>query len=155
MIKILYIIFLSLIVTNCTLNKVIQHHGVHNLEKKQLKLKTNITNKNDIINIIGPPSTKSSFDNDIFIYIERKTSSSKITKLGKKILLVNNVLILEIDKKGILKSKKFYDKNDMKSIEFDKNVTTADYTKRSFVYNFLSTLRQKIDDPLGKKRSKN
>ena len=50
-----------------------QHHGVHNLEKKQTKLKVNISNKNDIINLIGPPSTKSSFDNDIYIYIEKKT----------------------------------------------------------------------------------
>ena len=28
-----------------------------------------------IIKFIGPPSTKNSFDNDIYIYIERKTSS--------------------------------------------------------------------------------
>ena len=88
------------------MNKVVQHHGVHNLEKKQAKLKINSTNKNDIIKLIGPPSTKSSFDNDVFIYIERKTSSSKLTKLGKKKLLTNNVLVLEIDNTGLLLSKK-------------------------------------------------
>ena len=150
------IIFLSIVLflSNCTLNKVVQHHGVHNLEKKQLKLKVNSSNKNDITKIIGPPSTKSSFDNDVFIYIERKTSSSKLTKLGKKKLLTNNVLILEMDEKGILVSKKFYDKNSMKNIEFDENITSTDYTKRSFIYNFLSSLRTKIDDPLGKKRAK-
>ena len=105
--------FLSLVLllSNCTLDKVVQHHGVHNLDKKQLKLKINSSNKNDITKIIGPPSTKSTFDNDVYIYIERKTSSSKLTKLGKKKLLTNNVLILEIDNKGILVSKKFYDKN--------------------------------------------
>ena len=140
--------------SNCTLNKVVQHHGVHNLEKKQLKLKVNSSNKNDIIKIIGPPSTKSSFDTDVFIYIERKTSSSKLTKLGKKKLLSNNVLILEIDNKGILISKKFYDKNSMQDIQFDEGQTGTDYTKRSFIYNFLSSLRTKIDDPLGKKRAK-
>ena len=140
--------------SNCTLNKVVQHHGVHNLEKKQLKLKVNSSNKNDITKIIGPASTKSSFDNDVFIYIERKTSSSKLTKLGKKKLLTNNVLILEMDEKGILVSKKFYDKNDMKNIEFEESITSTDYSKRSFIYNFLSSLRTKIDDPLGKKRAK-
>ena len=136
------------------MNKVVLHHGVHNLEKKQTKIQINQSNRNDIIQLIGPPSTKSSFDNDIFIYIERKTTSSKLTKLGKKKLLVNNVLVLEIDDKGILVDKKFYDKDDMQKISFDKDETTVTYSKTSFIYNFLYSLRQKIDDPLGKKRIK-
>ena len=131
------------------------HHGVHNLEKKQVKLELNTTNKNDIIKLIGPPSTKSTFDNDVFIYIERKTSSSRLTRLGKKKLLVNNVLVLEINENGILENKTFYNKEDMKKIKFDENITSVNYSKRSFIYNFLSSLRQKIDDPLGKKRIKN
>ena len=131
---------------------MVKNHSVHNLEKKQSKLKINYTNKNDIIKIIGPPSTKSTFDNDVYIYIERKTSGSKLVRLGKKKLLINNVLVLEIDKRGLLLSKKFYDKEDMQKINFDKNITDANYTKRSFVYNFLNSLRQKINDPLGKKR---
>jgi len=140
---------------SCSLNKVVQHHGVHNLEKKQAKLKINYTNKNDIIKLIGPPSTKSTFDNDVFIYIERKTSSSKLTKLGKKKLMMNNILVLEIDSTGILLSKKFYNMDDMNNIKFDEDKTNLNYSKRSFVYSFLSSLRQKIDDPLGKKRIKN
>ena len=140
---------------SCSLNKVVQHHGVHNLENKQAKLKINFTNKNDIIKLIGPPSTKSTFDNDVFIYIERKTSSSKLSKLGKKKLLTNNVLVLEIDNTGLLLSKKFYNKDDMLNIKFNEDHTSLNYTKKSFVYSFLSSLRQKIDDPLGKKRIKN
>ncbi|MBD1148744.1 MAG: hypothetical protein CBD61_02155 [Pelagibacteraceae bacterium TMED201] len=140
---------------SCSLNKVVQHHGVHNLENKQAKLKINSTNKNDIIKLIGPPSTKSTFDNDVYIYIERKTSSSKLSKLGKKKLLTNNVLVLEIGNTGVLLSKKFYNKDDMKNINFDEDQTGLNYSKKSFVYNFLSSLRQKIDDPLGKKRIKN
>ena len=94
--KKIYILFLLILLQNCTINKVVQHHGVHNLEKKQEKLKINQTNKNDVIKLIGPPSTRSSFDNDVLIYIEKKTGSSKLTKLGKKELLVNNVLVLEL-----------------------------------------------------------
>ena len=124
------------------------------LKKKQLKLKINTSNKNDITKIIGPPSAKSTFDNDVYIYIERKTSSSRLTKLGKKKLLTNNILILEINSKGVLVSKKFYDKKSMQKIKFEENITNTDYSKRSFVFNFLSSLRQKIDDPLGKKRAK-
>ena len=144
-----------MILSNCSLKKVIQHHGVHNLEKKQTKLTINETNKNDIIKMIGPPSTKSSFDNDIYIYMERKTSSGKITKLGKKKLIQNNVLVLELNNKGILVSKKFYDKDDMLKIKFDNDITSINYQKRSFINSFLSSVRQKIDDPLGKKRIKN
>ena len=152
--KIYFFIILPLL-TQCSLNKVVLHHGVHNLEKKQVKLELNTTNKNDIIKLIGPPSTKSTFDNDVFIYIERKTSNSRLTRLGKKKLLVNNVLVLEIDENGLLKNKTFYNKEDMKKIKFDENITSVNYSKRSFIYSFLSSLRQKIDDPLGKKRIKN
>ena len=125
------------------------------MEKKQTKLNINQSNKNDIMLAIGPPSTKSTFDTDVYIYIEKKTSSSRLTKLGKKKLLVNNVLVLEIDNKGLLINKKFYDMNDMQNVDFDKTLTAMNYTKKSFIYSFLSSMRQKIDDPLGKKRIKN
>ena len=151
--KIIYISILILI-SNCSIKKVVNHHGVHNLEKKQAKLIINQSNRNDIITLIGPPSTKSTFDNDVFIYIERKTSSAKLTKFGKKELLVNDVLLLEIDNRGLLVNKKFYDMKDMKKIKFDQNSTTIAYNKNSFIYDFLFSLRQKIDDPLGKKRIK-
>ena len=150
------ILILSIILlASCTLNKVVQHHGVHNLEIKQAKLKVNKTNKNDIIELIGPPSTKSTFDNDLYIYVERKTSGSKLMKMGKKRLIKNDVLVLEIDNKGILVAKNFFNKDDMNEIVFDQDKTGVNYSKRSFIYNFLSSLRQKIDDPLGKKRIKN
>ena len=153
--KIYLLVILSIFFTNCSLNKVVQHHGVHNLEKKQTKLKVNYTNKNEIVKLIGPPSTKSTFDNDVYIYVEKKTSSSKLTKLGKKKLLINNILVLEIDNKGLLLSKKFYNKDDMNNLKFDETETGINYSKKSFIYNFLSSMRKKIDDPFGNKRIKN
>ena len=153
--KIFKLFIVIIFITNCSLNKVIHHHGVHNLEKKQSKLKINQTNKNDIIKIIGPPSIKSTFDNDIYIYIEKKTSSAKLIRLGKKELLTNNVLVLDINSKGILIAKNFYNKNDMEEIRFDKKITETSHSRNSFVYNFLYSLRQRIDDPRGIKRAKN
>ena len=153
--KKIYLIIALILTSNCTLNKVVQHHGVHNLEKKQEKLKINETNKNEILSIIGPPSTKNTFENDVYIYIERKTSSSKLSKLGKKILLVNNVLVLDIDQKGLLVNKEFFNKDDMKELKFDEEETYADHSKRSFIYNFFYTLRQRIDDPKGIKINNN
>ena len=152
--KIYITLFTILFISNCSLNKVIKHHGVNYLDIKEKKLIVNKTNKNDILKILGPPSTKGTFDNDMFIYIERKTSSSKLSKLGKKKLLVNNVLIVEIDNRGILKSKQFFDKKKINELKFSKDVTGINYSKRSFVYGFLSSMRQKINDPLGKKRKK-
>ena len=152
MLKILYIILLSLIVTNCSLKKVEKHHGVPFLEKKQASLVVNETNMNDIKKILGNPSTTSKFNNDIWIYIERKTSKRSLFTLGKKKLYKNNVLVLEIDNKGLLVKKDFFDIDDMNKLEFSEDKTTVQYTKNSFVYDFLSSVRQKVNDPLGKRK---
>ena len=154
MIKILYIIFLSLIVSNCSFKPVVKHHGVPFLEKKQASLILNKTNKNDIIKILGNPSTKSMFDNDVWIYIERKQTQSKLTNLGKMKIYKNDVLVLEIDNYGILKKKEFYNKDDMKNLTMVKQTTENGFRKKNFLYDFMSSLRQKINDPLNK-RAKN
>ena len=96
---------------------MVKHHGVPFLEKKQSKLIVNKTNKNDIRKILGVPSTKSKFDNDIWIYIERKQTQSKLKNLGKMKIFKNDVLVLEIDNYGILKKKEFYNKDDMQNIK--------------------------------------
>ena len=138
--------------SNCTLNKVKKHHGVRYLETKQAKLTLNKSNKNDIINILGPPSTKSTFNNDLWIYIERTTSKKSLIKLGQTKIITNNVLILEIDTYGLLVKKDFIDITQMKDLDFLPNQTNNNITKKSFLYNFLSSMRQKINDPLGKRK---
>ena len=154
MIKILYIIFLSLIVANCSFKPVVKHHGVPSLEKKQASLMLNKTNKNDIMKILGNPSTKSKFDNDVWIYIERKQTQSKLTNLGRMKIYKNDVLVLEIDNYGILKKKEFYNKDDMKNIKIVKSTTESGFKRDTFVYDFMSSMRQKINDPLNKRADK-
>ena len=127
---------------------------MHFLEIKKEKLALNNSNKNDIIKLLGPPSTISLFNEDLWIYIERNTSSSKISKLGKKKLLTNNVLVLELNDRGILQEKTFLNKEDMKDLKFSKSFTEMSISKKSFVYDFLRTIRQKANDPLGKKRKR-
>ena len=144
--------FIFLFITSCTFNKVIKKHGVRNLEKKHAELIVNISNKNDIIEILGPPSSQSTFDNDLWIFIEREITHEKIIKLGKEKLLTNNVLILEINDFGMLVKKDFYNINDMNELTLSKMKTESKYTKKSFVYDFLSSMRQKINDPLGKRK---
>ena len=152
--KVIYIIFLFIIVSNCTLKPVIKHHGVPFLEKKQELLKINKSNKNDIKKILGIPSTKSKFDNDLWIYIERKQTQSNIKNLGKMKIYKNDVLVLEIDKYGILKKKEFYNKNDMNKLKVVEGTTEAGFKKNSFIYEFMSSMRQKINDPLGQRAKK-
>ena len=151
MIKILYIISLSLIVANCSVKKVIKHHGVPFLEKKQTSLIVNKTNKNDIIKILGNHSTKSKFDNDVWIYIERKQTQSNIKNLGKMKIYKNDVLVLEIDNYGVLTKKEFLNMDNMEDIKIVRNTTEASFARNSFIYDFMSSMRQKINDPLGKR----
>ena len=152
--KILYIILVSFIVSNCSIKPVVKHHGVPFLEKKQQALVINVSNKNDIKHILGNPSTRSKFDNDIWIYIERKQTQSKIKNLGKMKIFQNNVLVLEIDNYGILKKKKFYNIDDMQKLKMVNETTQSGFTKNSFIYEFMSSMRQKINDPLGQRAKK-
>ena len=139
---------------NCSLDNVVKHHGVHFLDKKQKKLNITKTNKNDARKILGPPSTQDSFDNDIWVYIERKTTVSDVRSLGKKQLLVNNVLVLEFDQRGILLKKDFYDKEQMNNIKVAQDETKVLNKKNTFIRNVLVSLRQKINDPLGQRSAK-
>ena len=152
--NIFYIIILSLFLTNCSFKDVVKHHGVSFLEKKQKSLEVNKTNKNEIISLLGNPSTKSKFDTDVWIYIERKQTQSKLKNMGKMKIYENNVLVLEIDNYGILKKKDFYNKDDMNNLKITKNETGKNYIKNNFIYNFFSSLREKVNDPLGQRAKK-
>ena len=141
-----FILILILILSaNCTLNKVISHHGVPFLEDKNKKLITNKTNLNDISQLLGSPSTKSTFDNNVLIFIERKSSSSKLRKLGKKDLLINNVLILEVNSLTAIASKTTPNTDDIQKIQFVKSTTSNDYS-RKYNYKYIYRLRKKIND---------
>ena len=145
-------IIISLFISACTLKKVEKHHGVHFLNKKQEKLVINLSNKNDILRLLGSPSTKSTFDNDLWIYIEKTTGNSSLVKFGGETIIVNNVLLLEINNMGLLEKKEFFDITNMQELKFAEKITENQYKKQTFVYDFLSSMRQKINDPLGKRR---
>ena len=117
-------------------------------------LVVNTTNKNDILKILGNPSTTSKFDNDVWIYIERKQTQSKLKNMGRMKIYKNDVLVLEVDDYGILKKKEFFNKDDMQNIKVVEATTEAGFKRNSFIYNFMSSMRQKINDPLGQRAKK-
>jgi len=148
--KILLII-IFLFISSCSASKINKIHGTVGIEDKYDLLKLNENNSNDIISLLGPPSTKSKFDENLWIYIERKQTQSSVRNLGKMKIFKNDVLVLEMDKFGILKKKEFYNKDDMENIKVVEATTKAGFKKSSFVYEFLSSMRQKINDPLNKR----
>tara|TARA_Y100001970_G_scaffold285072_1_gene403856 strand:+ start:4688 stop:5161 length:474 start_codon:yes stop_codon:yes gene_type:complete len=152
--KKIYYILILLILSNCNLNKVNKSHGTVNLNKKMAKLNIYQSNKNDVIKIIGAPSTKSEFDDNKWYFIERRMTNTSMLTLGREKLEVNNVLILEFDSNGILASKKIYDKQKMQELEFSKNSVTVDYQKKNIIYNIMSSVRQKIQAPIKKSLKK-
>ena len=133
---------------------MVKHHGEPFLEKKQTELIVFESNTNDIKKILGNPSTKSKFDNDVWIYIERKQTQSKLKNLGRMKIFKNDVLVLEIDDYGILKKKEFYNIDDMENIKIVEATTESGFRKNSFIYDFMSSMRQKINDPLGQRAKK-
>jgi len=150
-----YLILLVFFSTlSCSLNKVKNNHGVLALEKKFNKIQVNKSNSNDIIKLFGPASTKSTFNNNIWIYIERKRTNRSIFKLGNQKTIKNNVVVLEINNKGLLSKKEIYDLNNMNKYEFSKNKTKKKYQKDSYIHGVLTSLREKIDAPVKRRRSK-
>ena len=146
------IIVILLLLSNCQRNPVINTHGVVFLDKKQKNLIIDKTNKNDVKKFLGHPSTVSTFDNSIWIYIERTITRGKLLKFGQNITYKNNVLALEFNEYGILTKKDFYNKSQINKINFIKDTTETITREKSFVYSFLSSLRQKINKPMERKK---
>ena len=146
------IILVLLLLSNCQLNPVINTHGVVFLDKKQKNLIIEKSNKNDVKKVLGHPSTIGTFDNSIWIYIEKTTTKDKLLKFGQNITSKNNVLALEFNEYGILTKKDFYNKSQINNINFTKDTTETISREKTFVYSFLSSLRQKINAPVKKRR---
>ena len=140
----LYFLFLFIFLVNCQFKEASNTHGILFLENRTNKLIINKTNKNDVINIIGQPHTKSIDNDNEWIYIERIFNKGEYHKLGQHILKSNNVLFLEFNKYGILKNKKLFKKEDLKKLSFSKSTTENDLSKRSFVEKLFSSLKAKM-----------
>ena len=139
------LLFIFLLLVSCKYNDVIKTHGLSYLEKREKLITVNETNKNDAIKFLGEPATKGMTNNNLWIYIERTQTKGKFLKLGSNQLVRNNVLVLNFNKYGVLGKKSFFDINDMKKIDFEKEVTFNDTKQENFIHSFLSSIRQKME----------
>ncbi len=147
------LIVLFIFTINCSGNKVSNFHGSKSLDDKFNKIKLNYTNKNDIIKIIGPPSSISDFNENKWFYIERLKTNQSLLKLGTQKIEKNNILVVTFNKSGILENKKLLDLSNMNDIKFLEKTTQKDFKKNNVLYEVFSSMREKINAP-SKNRSK-
>jgi len=93
---------------------------------------------------MGKPQIQNNEDGETWIYIERILSKGKYHKLGKHVLKENNILILSFNKYGIVNEKELLTKEDIKKLKFSTKVTENQITRKSFVQNFLKSIKQKM-----------
>ena len=153
--KKLFLFLLILFVSNCSTKKLENNHGLVNLDKKKDEIIVGKTNKNDVLKLFGPASTVSTFDDDIWIYIESKKIKQSIFKLGSQKLDKNNTLILEFSERSLVKNIEFIDINKMNDIKITDKKTDKAYSNNSKLYSILTSLREKINAPTRRNRVKN
>ncbi|MDC0525260.1 outer membrane protein assembly factor BamE [Pelagibacteraceae bacterium] len=142
--KIIKTFLVCLFLFSCQLKEPQKNHGILFLKNRSDSIQISKSNKNDILKSIGQPHSISINDENEWFYIERVLVKGKYHKLGKNILKTNNVLVVKFDKFGILKEKRFYDKNSKEMIKFSEKVTDNDLSKKSFVEKFFGSLRNKM-----------
>ena len=150
----IFFIYLFLFTLNCSPNKVSNNHGFTSLQDKFEKISINKTNKNDILKIIGPPSSISNFNNNKWFYIERMKKNQSLFKLGIKKIQKNDILIVKFNNKGILEDKRILNLNDMNDVNYVKNITEKEFKQNDVLFRIFSSLREKANAP-SRNRSKN
>ncbi len=71
-------------------------------------------------------------------------SSNSIINLKTNKLLENNVLVIGFNNRGIVDSKKFFTKSDMKKMSYVEKKTQNPVSSQSFVTKFLQSVKQKM-----------
>ena len=126
--------------------KVIENHGQiyeKNINFKELQVGK--TTKNEIVELLGSPSTTSNFDNEqSWIYI-----SSEF----KKFIFLDGsntdqkILILSFNQ-NTLKNKELLSKNDINNIKYEETLTDSRGKKVNWIKEFFTNLNP---DPYGKR----
>tara|TARA_B100000886_G_C20352680_1_gene461588 strand:- start:470 stop:940 length:471 start_codon:yes stop_codon:yes gene_type:complete len=139
-----FLVYLFIILVSCQFQEPTKNHGILFLENRSNQLKAEVNNKNDVVRLLGQPHTKSISNVDDWIYIERVMTKGSYHRLGQNVLKSSNVLVLTFDKYGVLKEKRFLNKNDIKKMTFSKKETENNLSKKSFVESFLSSVKTKM-----------
>ena len=142
--KFIIILVFFIFFTGCQLQEPYKNHGILFLENRSAKLKIDVSNKNDVVKVIGYPHSKSINDENEWIFIERTLTKGEFHKLGRNIIKESNILVLKFNEYGILKEKLFLTKDDINKLAFSDSETLNELSQKSFVQKFLTSLRDKM-----------
>ncbi len=102
--------------------------------------------------MIGPPSSISDFNKNKWFYFENLKTNQSLFKLGNKKMIKNNVLIVDLNQKGLIVNKQIFNINNMNDLKYLQASTEKEFKQDNFVYNLFSSLREKINAPAKKRR---
>ncbi len=148
------LLLILFLITACSSNKVSKNHGFISLESKLDNIIINKSNKNDIIENIGYPSSVSAFNSNKWFYMERKQTNQSLLKFGIKKISKNNILIIEFNNKGLAKNKRLVNQNDMNELKYVKKITKKDFEQDNTIYYIFSSMREKVNAPARNRTNK-
>ena len=132
-----------LILTNCSsLKQPNEVHGVKNIISKSQILKKNVSNKNDVLKLIGYQPLIDPFDKNLWSYFEIVIEKNK---LGKKKFKKNNILIIKFNNKGIINKVETYNLSNMQNIVFSENKTKSLALDDSIITKILNSSRKRLE----------
>ena len=132
-----------LILTNCSsLKQPNEIHGVKNIISKSQILKINVSNKNDVLKLIGYQPLIDPFDKNLWSYFEIVIEKNK---LGKKEFKKNNILIVKFNNKGIINKVETYNLSNMQNIVFSENKTKSLALDDSVITKILNSSRKRLE----------
>ena len=132
-----------LILTNCSsLKQPNEIHGVKNIISKSQILKKNVSNKNDVLKLIGYQPLIDPFDKNLWSYFEIVIEKNK---LGKKKFKKNNILIIKFNNKGIINKVETYNLSNIKNIVFSENKTKSLALDDSVITKILNSSRKRLE----------
>jgi outer membrane protein assembly factor BamE (lipoprotein component of BamABCDE complex) len=127
--------------------KIVENHGqVYEKNINFKELQVGKTKKDDVVELLGSPSTTSNFDDEqSWIYI-----SSEF----KKFIFLDGsntdqkILILSFNQ-NTLKDKELLSRNDINNIEYEDTITDSKGKKINWIKEFFTNLNP---DPYGKRK---
>ena len=137
------IVLISLLLYSCSLTPNMKMYGIANLDKRQEVLKVGLTNKNDVIQLLGETILKEQSGVDNWAYIETVETKNI---LGTTKIVKNNVLLLIFDNKGVLSKKKYLNINDLNELKIDQSITSSNAINDSFSKKLFSSMRKRMQN---------
>ena len=141
-----FVIFFMLGFLSCSFKPIVTSSGNLNLDKKIHLILPGTTNKNDVVRLLGETLLREEPNNNKWAYIETVEKKT----FGKKKIIKNTLLILEFDRRGILKTKKTLNKNEFNKIAFDDSETKSFGLNNSFSKRIFSSVRKRAQNAISK-----